>query len=53
MGVGFHVGDRWQWFTNSTGLMGSFETGELLARDGVTVISDHNQMGQEWQVKEE
>lgn len=41
-----------QWFTNSTGLMGSFETGAMLARDGVTVLSDPNEMGQEWQVRE-
>lgn len=37
------------WFKNSTGLMGSFPHGEMLARDG-RVLTDPNEMGQEWQV---
>jgi len=38
-------------FKDSVGVMGSFE-GELLARDGVTVIADRNAFGQEWQIRE-
>lgn len=38
-----------QWLGNSTGLMGSFE-GQMVARDGTTVIEDPNDFGQEWQV---
>jgi hypothetical protein len=41
-----------KWFTNSKGLMGSYETGEMLARDGVTVLNDPNAFGQEWQVRD-
>jgi hypothetical protein len=41
-----------KWFTNSTGLMGSYETGEMLARDGVTILNDPNAFGQEWQVRD-
>lgn len=37
-------------FGESIGLMGDFETGRLLARDGVTVLDDPNIFGQEWQV---
>lgn len=40
-------------FKTSRGLMGDFETGAMLARDGKTVISDANQFGQEWQVRPE
>lgn len=37
------------WFGNSTGLVGSLSSRELLARDGVTVMEDSNAYGQEWQ----
>jgi len=37
---------------NSTGLMGDFITGKSLGRDGVTVLDDPNDFGQEWQVLE-
>lgn len=37
-------------FADSTGLMGSAVTGQKLARDGVTVLDDANEFGQEWQV---
>ncbi|CAB9523311.1 unknown protein [Seminavis robusta] len=37
-------------FGTSVGLMGKFGDGALLARDGTTVIGDHNLFGQEWQV---
>ena len=36
-----------KWFKSSVGLMGAFETGEMLARDGVTVLNDPNAFGQE------
>ena len=31
-------------------MMGDFETGYMLARDGVTVLEDPNEFGMEWQV---
>ena len=37
-------------FEDSTGMMGHFHTGTMLARDGVTVMEDSNAFGQEWQV---
>ena len=37
-------------FASSTGLMGSFKDGSLLARDGVTIMDNHDLFGQEWQV---
>ncbi|CAB9513538.1 expressed unknown protein [Seminavis robusta] len=40
-----------RWFANSTGLMGSFPTGEMLARDGSTVLHDPNDFAQEWMVQ--
>lgn len=51
VGMDLAGGAAGKWFANSTGLMGSFETGALLARDGVTVLTDPNEMGQEWQVQ--
>lgn len=39
---------------DSTGLMGQFVTGKLLARDGVTNMGlDHEAFGMEWQVKQD
>jgi len=38
-------------FQGSVGLMGRFEDGALVARDGVTVIEDNNKFGNEWQVR--
>ena len=38
-------------FGDSVGLMGSFGTGAMLARDGTTVLDDANAFGQEWQVR--
>lgn len=54
VGIGLNPAKRdiGLWFSNSTGLMGDFETGALLARDGVTVLEDPNDMGQEWQVRD-
>jgi hypothetical protein len=37
-------------FGDSTGLMGDFRMGHMIARDGNTVIEDANAFGQEWQV---
>jgi hypothetical protein len=44
-GKGKHFGD-------SVGLMGDFEMGRMLARDGETVLGEPNTFGQEWQVLE-
>ena len=38
------------YFENSVGLMGSYPTGDRVARDGKTILSDPNAFGQEWQV---
>ncbi|CAB9504737.1 hypothetical protein SEMRO_206_G086710.1 [Seminavis robusta] len=38
------------WFGSSSGLMGSFHESKTLARDGVTLLEDPNELGQEWQV---
>jgi hypothetical protein len=40
-------------FGDSLGLMGSFHTGTLYARDGRTVIDDVNAFGEEWQVRDD
>jgi hypothetical protein len=37
-------------FHHSVGLMGNFLMGQMMARDGKTVIDDANAFGQEWQV---
>jgi cysteine-rich repeat protein len=37
-------------FGDSIGLMGALEKGVMLARDGKTVLKDHNAFGLEWQV---
>ena len=37
-------------FGTSVGLMGDYANGRMLARDGITVLSDPNEFGQEWQV---
>jgi hypothetical protein len=39
-------------FGDSVGLMGDFEMGQMIARDGNTVLNDPNVFGQEWQVLE-
>lgn len=39
-----------EWFGSSSGLMGSFHKSKTLARDGVTLLEDPNELGQEWQV---
>lgn len=37
-------------FYGSTGLLGSFPQGKMVARDGVTIMEDANEYGQEWMV---
>jgi cysteine-rich repeat protein len=37
-------------FGDSAGLMGDFEKGRMIGRDGKTVLDDANVFGQEWQV---
>lgn len=38
-------------YGTSTGILGNYTSGEMLGRDGVTVFSDVNAYGMEWQVK--
>jgi len=37
-------------FGNTVGLLGDFNTGKTLARDGTTVLNDFVELGNEWQV---
>jgi hypothetical protein len=37
-------------FANGVGLMGDFGTGQMISRDGKTIMNDANAFGQEWQV---
>ncbi|CAJ1936567.1 unnamed protein product [Cylindrotheca closterium] len=37
-------------FGKSAGMLGEFKTGKTLARDGVTVLDDFTELGNEWQV---
>lgn len=39
-------------FAGSNGLLGSYPTGRMMARDGVTLIKDANEFGQEWRLRE-
>lgn len=39
-----------EYFGKSVGMMGSYTGGDLLARDGITVMDDMEKYGQEWQV---
>ena len=43
---------RQQDFGKSLGLMGTYGTGELVGRDGVTIFDDTNEFGQHWQVRD-
>ena len=38
-------------FESSVGLLGRYDDGSLVARDGITVMEDVNLFGQEWQVQ--
>jgi hypothetical protein len=42
--------DRFKHFDDSVAIMGGFEKGRMLARNGETVLDDPNEYGQEWQV---
>jgi hypothetical protein len=37
-------------YGNTVGLLADFNSGKKLARDGVNVVEDYNEFGQEWQV---
>jgi len=37
-------------FGNTVGMLGDYKSGKTLARDGVTVINDFNELGNEWQL---
>lgn len=37
-------------FGNTVGLLGDFNTGKTLARDGSTILDDFTELGNEWQV---
>ena len=37
-------------FATSTGMLGNYRDGSLLARDGATIMDNHDLFGQEWQV---
>jgi len=37
-------------FGNAVGMLGDFKTGKKYARDQVTVITDFNELGNEWQI---
>jgi cysteine-rich repeat protein len=47
--VSFEQGES-KHFAKSVGLMGDFAMGQMIARDGKTVMTDANVFGQEWQV---
>jgi hypothetical protein len=40
-------------FHGSYGMLGDYETGKMVARDGITVIEDPNAFAAEWQVRED
>lgn len=37
-------------FGNTKGMLGDFETGVTLARDGFTILNDFTELGEDWQV---
>lgn len=39
-----------QAFGNTVGILGDFNTGKTLARDGATILDDFTELGHEWQV---
>jgi YD repeat-containing protein len=49
--VKLREGEDTDFYWNSSGLLGSIE-GKMLARDGVTTMTDVNAFGQEWQVRD-
>lgn len=44
------IGANEENFGNATGMMGEFRTGTMLARNGMTVLEDPEQFGNEWKV---
>ncbi|CAJ1928789.1 unnamed protein product [Cylindrotheca closterium] len=44
------IGATEESFGSATGIIGDFKTGKTYARDGVTELSDFNELGMEWQV---
>lgn len=40
-------------FGRSVGMLGDYKEGKMLARDGKTIITDANEFGLEWQVRED
>ena len=48
--VDLMAGEGGESFASSVGLMGSYTTGDKLARDGETILNDPIAFGQEWQV---
>jgi hypothetical protein len=51
--ISVNVDQVGEYFYDCTGLLGSFETGEMLARDGATIMKDDPvAFGQEWQVRD-
>jgi len=45
-------GAKEETFGDSEGLIGNFKEGNMLARDGKTIVVDPNEFGQEWQVRD-
>jgi len=39
-------------FKRGVGMLGAWNNGARLARDGVTILSDDNEYGQEWQIRD-
>ncbi|CAJ1949669.1 unnamed protein product [Cylindrotheca closterium] len=48
--VRIKINGKEQVFGNSVGLLRDYKTGKTLARDGVTVLDDFTDLGDEWQV---
>ena len=40
-------------FQDSVGMLGDYQTGQMLGRDGVTVFDDPNEFAAEWQVRDD
>ena len=48
----FHLPGTDEEFGETVGLLGHYHNGARLARDGVTIVEDPNDFGQEWQVRD-
>mmetsp|Transcript_20390 Transcript_20390/g.29495 ORF Transcript_20390/g.29495 Transcript_20390/m.29495 type:complete len:616 (+) Transcript_20390:98-1945(+) len=51
LNIHFNSTNKEEHFQGSLGLMGSFDSGNLVGRDGKTEYSDYDSFGEEWQVK--